>query len=207
MFKEFAKVFIFVIASLFVILLLAVLLFPKFSINRILDDKKHYTLNIVSEKNEKIVSKDFNAISLSLLDKKNKEAFYEIVNNSNITLDTFLSAQLDYYDRLIAFLIVIIGLYTICAYFYVKSVSEEKAKQMCAEYIEKEMKKPEVKEIIAINVAEQMKSSYISDKIDEKIDDILSKKTEEESQPITSSQAPIDKPTKMEDKKETKEPK
>lgn len=207
MFKEFSKVFIFVIASLFVILLLAVLLFPKFSINRILDDKKHYTLYIVSEKNEKIVSKDFNAISLSLLDKKNKEAFYEIVNNSNITLDTFLSAQLDYYDRLIAFLLVIIGLYTICAYFYVKSVSEEKAKQMCAEYIEKEMKKPEVKEIIAINVADQMKSSYISDKIDEKIDDILSKKTEEESQPITSSQAPIKKPAKTEDKKETKEPK
>jgi predicted PurR-regulated permease PerM len=174
--KDFCKVFVMVLGSLFVILLLALVIMPHFSISNIFNTKKAYTLYI-ADANQSL-SRDFNTVSISFVDKKNKEALIEILNNSNISLDTYLSSQLDYYDRLITFLVVIIGIYALCSYFYIKAVSEEKAKKMCAEYVTKEMDKQETKTMISNVVEEQMKGAFVLDRIDKILDALIEKKIE-----------------------------
>lgn len=173
--KELFRTFIYVVISLILILLLALIFCPHFTLHSLFHTKPSYTLYVLNSKTA--IHRDFNAINISFVDKRNREAFLEILNNSNVSLDTYLSSQLDYYDRLIAFLVVIIGLYALCSYLYIKSISEEKAKKMCEDIVSKEMASRKIKDLIAESVGEQMVGQVVRDQIDSKLDDLLEQKT------------------------------
>lgn len=186
--KELFKTFVFVVVSLFLLLLLSLIFFPHFTLHSLFHAKPSYTLYVLNSQTS--VPRDFNAVSISFVDKRNREAFLNILNNSNVSLDTYLSTQLDYYDRLIAFLIVIIGLYALCSFLYIKAISEEKAKKMCEEIVLKEMKSLEIGNLITRGVAdsveEQMKGEAVRDQIDKRLDSLL--QTQKEQLPMSKKQ-------------------